>query len=353
MIEVSKYKISSKDDLEKIKVQWKMIESGDEMTVFQSYEWNVLLFEEWNNSGVGRLFSEIYVYIAGEERNIAILPLIVQKASTKTRWSGKEKGIHILGYASYSDYLSLIYSEFDKGVTDAIIAQVKDDFKNMIIHFSDVRDGTAFSRYLSENEFVLYDTGVSVAVKIGSSAEEYKKLLSKHVKQNLRTAANRMAKDNLSYELCVMGTIQEKVLLDELLAIHIERMKTKNTSKTDIVHLMSSVLRKYIREKNEKRNNIVYKSMQVMDNSCCVIVKIGTEIAGYIYGFYDNGTARIIQNCVADKFAFYSPMFKGCYDFILSCYEKTDIKEVDFTRGDEEYKYRLGGVETKLFHYIK
>ena len=39
--------IKSEKDLLKYKDLWKKIEKNPEMTVFQSYEWNVLLYRQW------------------------------------------------------------------------------------------------------------------------------------------------------------------------------------------------------------------------------------------------------------------------------------------------------------------
>ena len=52
------------------------------------------------------------------------------------------------------------------------------------------------------------------------------------------------------------------------------------------------------------------------------------------------------------EFARYSPEMLLMYNFILHSIEEGMIKEVDFTRGDEMYKFALGG-KLHINHTIK
>ena len=67
----------------------------------------------------------------------------------------------------------------------------------------------------------------------------------------------------------------------------------------------------------------------------------------------DSDAVRIMHNCVKEEYSFYSPMFKRAYDFI--CEEinnkRYNVTQIDFTRGDENYKFQLGGEALFLNHY--
>ena len=56
---------------------------------------------------------------------------------------------------------------------------------------------------------------------------------------------------------------------------------------------------------------------------------------------------HLMQNCFKMEYAFYSPLFRGTYDFLIKQIqnESKNVMQIDFTRGDEPYKYKLGGVE--------
>ena len=75
---------------------------------------------------------------------------------------------------------------------------------------------------------------------------------------------------------------------------------------------------------------------------------------GYLYGLMDNRAIRVMQNCFQDGICFYSPLFRGTYDFLIKQIqnESKNVMQIDFTRGDEPYKYKLGGIEMQLHNYI-
>ena len=94
--------------------------------------------------------------------------------------------------------------------------------------------------------------------------------------------------------------------------------------------------------------------LQRMNNSIFVIVKLNDVTVGYLYGLMDNRAIRVMQNCFKMEYAFYSPLFRGTYDFLIKQIqnESKNVMQIDFTRGDEPYKYKLGGVEMQLHNYI-
>lgn len=78
---IFKYKIiKSSNELKEYESTWKKLETGKEMTAFQSYDWNVLLVEQWLKFTYNRLLSNICIAEVVENNNTVILfPLIVQK----------------------------------------------------------------------------------------------------------------------------------------------------------------------------------------------------------------------------------------------------------------------------------
>ena len=84
--------------------------------------------------------------------------------------------------------------------------------------------------------------------------------------------------------------------------------------------------------------------MNRLENSVVILVKLNDAVAGYLYGLKDGDSVRIMQNCVAGKYGFYSPVFCGAYDYICSLSgQVSGISVVDFTCGDEPYKLKLAG----------
>lgn len=345
-------RINKVEDFNKLCSVWKKAEKGCEMTVFQSLDWNKLLFLEWEKSRYNKLFSYVEVYMIKTSTYKMLIPVIVQVHSTNLKGGlGRKKGIYILGQGSYSDYLNIVYDNFSSSMFSMLIKNIREKYPRLRLHLFNIREDTALYDYLRENYESVGDT-ISVAVCIPNSIEEFNQSISKHTRQNLRTALNRMTKDSMQYEWIENSVINDERVLDELVRIHMKRMKTKNANDEDFIHKMMAHFRLKLVLCKEKNNNIVCESMKSMKNSFVVIVKLQGRVVGYIYGLKDKkGVIRIMQNCVDEDYKFYSPMFRGIYDYILSICGNKEIKEIDFTRGDEEYKYKLGGIETKLYDY--
>ncbi len=351
---IERVEIRTRQDLEKLHDIWRRLSQGTDMTVFQSWEWNELLFEEEKNRFLSTLFTTIYVYISyREDQAAALLPVICQKRSNRTKWFGRKRGLYLLGHESWSDYLNAVY---DDAATQedllAMIHRAKEDFHGYLFYATDIRENTLFCDCMQKAQASVTKERIAVQVDLIESKEDYEHSLTKNVRQNLRTAKNRMVKDGFIYDLEVMGKTQDETLLHRLTELHIARMKEKNNNTEDLFHRVSSGIRIAYRARREKKNNIITESMKRMEASCLVIVRLNDDIAGYLYGLYDRQTVRIMQNCVKAEYRFYSPMFRGAYDFILSQYDSDHPMKVDFTRGNEKYKYDLGGKEITLFSYV-
>ena len=355
------FQISNPNDLTKIEKLWKSIDCGKDMTVFQTYEWNRLLIEEFYDSPKEvRLFSKVKIYVGrnkSNEHNAIIIPLIIQNHTNLYR----RKGIYLLGHGSYSDYLNAVYLEFNSSVFEVLIQKIRSDYRGMKFYFQFLLSNTDCNEYL-RGKYSIYSKTAVVGIDVSQKSDEYMKKLSKSTRQNLRTAFNRMNKDGYEYIFDVYGPVSDTKMLSALRDIHMNRLIKKNTesqSANDNEKVAKTVIKKYIRrirlktrEYNELNNNIVLKAMQTLSNSCLVVVRLNNEFAGYIYGLKEEHTIRIIQNCVEEKFYRYSPMFKGIFDFLIKCCEDENIMSVDFTRGDEDYKIKLGGEIQYVNNYI-
>lgn len=60
--DIKRFIVNTVNDLEKIKSIWKELEKGPEMTVFQSYDWNVLLYREESRKN-SLVYLQIWLYI--------------------------------------------------------------------------------------------------------------------------------------------------------------------------------------------------------------------------------------------------------------------------------------------------
>ena len=339
------YKINKISDLDKFEIKWKALEAGEDMTFFQTFDWNKQLYKQWHKSFYNRLFSDIIIV---ESSNV-IVPCIRQNLSFSIKWLGRKRGIYLLGTGSYSDYLNFVYS--DGECIDTFLTEFVDLFGNFKLFFPFVIEHTALDNAL--NMRASKKTSVSVAVDVTCPIEKFEKRLSKKTRQNIRTAKNRMHRDGIDFKLRVLNGKLDCELANQLCECHLHRALSKNNNNSSVKKRVSSFILKGKIVHDEKKCNIIKDAMCELNNSLTVIVELNGKLAGYLYGFQDGRVIRIVQNCFDEAYSFYSPMFVGAYDYLIQCLENDKIDAVDFTRGNEDYKYKLGGNETILNSYIK
>lgn len=354
-MDVECYEINAINDFEKVKKAWKRLDKGGDMTAFQSYDWNVLLANEFFRDDYNKKYAKLYIYTCASDDQVkCIAPLIVQKRTRKISWLGRNKGIYILGMDSYSDYLNFIYDCFDDHIVEILIERIKKDYPKIPLYLRFVRSDTLLCNYLIKNRSIVEKKTTSAYVTLRNDKEEYTKSLSKSTKQNLRTALNRMNRDEQNYSLKGYSRLDNDELVETLMDMHKKRVRTKNSinSNKSIDYIFRYLYYRQ-KERKEKKYSIIAEAMKSIKGSLTVVVYLNNRPAGYLFGIIDKQAYRIMQNCYDEELSFYSPMFRGAYDFIMQeCEEKKlGIEQVDFTRGDEGYKYKLGAENLELVHF--
>lgn len=352
---VNKIDIAKPEDFSSLRDIWGRLEKGADMTVFQSYDWNLLLVKEFFSNRYNRIFSKLKVYcVLDKEEPVMIVPVIVQKKTVKVSWYGRKKGLYILGIGSYSDYINFIYNKFSETAYKELTEYVKQDNNGITMNINFLRADTALQKYCETKGLQATRVSRSAHIDLPASTEEYQHMLSKNTKQNIRTALNRMNKDGLQYELICCDHLESEADIEKLIRLHRDRLDSKlKKNNASFIHNLSRTIKILKRKRDEHKFDIVENSMKTMPSSHFVIVKLNGETVSYLYGLRDDKAYRIMHNCFDEKYKFYSPMFRGAYDFIVSQCENRSlgVDQIDFTRGDEDYKYKLGAEELLLYHY--
>ena len=351
-MKITRQELKTEADLFVLKDVWSRLEQGEEMTSFQTYEWHRLLLKEWTGWKLHAIYSRCFVYVAWDgDAAVMLLPIIEYKFSTRTKWFGSKKGIYLLGHGSYSDYLNAVFDTFREDAFSSILDALRKDFPGKRLCLTSVREDSSLAAYLLAKGAACEEFTVAVSLKMKESPEAYQASLSKKTRANLRKAVNRINRDGIDYEIEVLGRIEDQALLDEMVKIHVKRILVKNTKHDGILHMLSAEIRKAYRKYRDLHNNIIAMSMAENENSRIVLIKMNGQLAGYEYCLREAQCYRLVQTCFDEKYKFYSPMFKGIFDFIMQCHEDRSLREIDFTRGDEEYKRSLGGEETRLYQF--
>lgn len=337
--------------INEIKEEWLLLEQGKDMTVFQSYNWNLL--QERYYRGKSRLYKFLVKYeywiVYKENTPIIIAPLMLCRTNIHIGKFGLVKGGYFIGKNHYSDYCNLIYKDTDEEGFQFLISHLQKQYHHMAMIFDGLREGTEFENYLKKS--YIPQRHLSVYVDIEDSVSGYEAQLSKSTKQNLRTARNRINRENLQYEYCIFSKLEDERLVEQLINIHLKRNLEKNRRNKKLFDTLRKIRQSYL----EKHKNIIPLVMKEMEDVWVLVVYINGEIAGYLFGLYDLGTIRIMQNCVNSDYGFYSPVFLAAYDYIIDCingnFGGKRVDRLDFTSGGETYKYKLHGQEKMLCKY--
>ena len=355
--QATKHSIRSGEDLAKLKTEWEALETGGDMTAFQSYFWNTLLVEQRRSGPLRRLQTAVEVIVVRREaRPVLIVPLLVVKAALRLKEIGWRRGVYFLGANSVSDYLNAVYSDFDGEAFEEALRTLRAEHPGLEIRLDLIREDTALHRWLKGRGCAGTECAVYADLPVPETAELYEKQLSKNTRQNLRTAVNRAERDGISYRTELLLGKQPRSLAEELNALHAQRVAAIRSKELPKNFLKRAYRRLYHwnLRRQESQYPIVMESMMRNERSVLFLVRLREQLAGYLYGVVDAGSVRIIHNCFDAEFSWYSPLTRGCRDFILlECEQRRlGVPSIDFTRGDEDYKLKLGCSTHNLYSYV-
>lgn len=330
---------------------WILLQKGKDMTYFQQYEWYKILVEL--NQGIkNKKFEYCFARVLKNGKTILIAPLWIVK---KTFAKFNKKGVYIFGRTQWSDYLNFIYDEFDSASLDFLFTQIKKKYGISNYILEDIRQDSDLAQYII-NKFHLknIEQSICVGLNIPDSEDEYKMMLSKSAKQNIRTAFNRAKTDGISF---IFNFDDKSVNLDEFERFRNIRLSNKIQSH----HTLISRLRCFISSKILRRGYFKYPEYNPFThdvNSKFITIRSaeGELCAAFNYGF-DKAHSQIVLMAVSTnpKYYKYSPGILALYQYIMKEIDCKEIRLIDFTRGNERYKYVLGGKEhynVKLFFDI-
>ncbi len=174
------------------------------------------------------------------------------------------------------------------------------------------------------------------------SYDEYFATLSKHAKQNLRTAYNRAERDGKKIELiCYSGdtkTLKKdskarkdiedcmKLYTKRQLKTYVEERALTYTFRTRMFHYLS------VSAKTNKRGFFA-------------ILKMNGEVAAFMQGFYDpfDKEYEIPRLAMNDDMKFYSPGMILVAEVIKKYIGDKEVTHLNLLRGNEPYKFAMGG----------
>ena len=191
--------------------------------------------------------------------------------------------------------------------------------------------------YLLENSEKL-SCSECVCINLGSDYDTYYQSLSKHARQNIRTAYNRLNRDEKTYTFHVVQGAEHltKQQKDDIIRLYCTRMRSKFGKEVLPYPIMYPV---------QRYCNPIVRNLYSLDNKFHAMLYINGELAAFLSGLRNGDGSRIVVPRLAmnDAFDFYEPgivLIKETAEFLCREYPNT---ELDLSRGNEKYKFAMGG----------
>lgn len=360
MINIKKYYF-----LPKLKETWKSLECNDVTTPYQQYDF---VYRLWQN------YLIVYDII---EKSVPVFFEIEDDNETKliAPLSRHGDGIYtFLGDVNGVDYCDFIYAEKCNigKYLDALVSYLQP------FHFVGRRIPENSFAYKSIREKEFYkDLGSTIYVNIifGDVYKNYYMSLSSSMRQNLRTAYNRASRDgkNISVKVlhsyCLIDACD--VPKENYLEFEKRTYSSQKISHQDKNRYFKDMLSLYFTRHEERYNvktsplkqlylrkvDFLTRCLEQLENSISIILFIDNKVAAFMGGFknlagYSYSVPRLSINA---EYGFYSPGILMINEAVMYFIKRTALRNLDLGMGTEEYKLKMGGVETctKQFELVK
>lgn len=184
----------------------------------------------------------------------------------------------------------------------------------------------------------------NVSICFGNDFEEYFKSFSKSVRQNVRTAYNRMKTDGLSFKMEYFTPHSKKnagkIPIGKLINLYVKRHSERYGVRT-------SPLKKWFLQ----HQNFATRYYLHAQNAFTSVLYIGSEIGAFLSGLYNEHTLIVPRLSVNSECLRYSPGLVLICETIKQLQQSTSIRCLDLSLGDEPYKYQLGGKCHKSYRF--
>lgn len=185
---------------------------------------------------------------------------------------------------------------------------------------------------------------VNVAIQAEDDYDSYFGRLSKSVKQNVRTAYNRMNTDEKEYTIHFHfpGNITSKEL-NEVMDVYIRRREEHYGLKFS-KRLQEWFLRHY------HYNTIGFSTLP---EGMYAILRIDGKVAAFWGGYVEREKRYVIvpRLAINEEFKRYSPGYILINETMKVLKKEFGIECLDLSKGEERYKYDMGGQPYKTYDY--
>lgn len=170
--------------------------------------------------------------------------------------------------------------------------------------------------------------------------------LSRGVRQNVRTAYNRMRREGKDFKLEVFDSARpvDGKMWKKIMDLYFERLFSRYESRK--VGNFLDRFRWHFNYFHLKHDSL---SLRHLPNSFLAVLLDGDAPVAFLSGLFthDRRTLTVPRLAMDEAYAFYSPGYLLLCETLRYLGGETSVSELDLSRGDEKYKFDMGGTPYK------
>ena len=327
------------------------------LSIFQSYEF---MLNFWKNSWVYCIIDKefpIFYLVKDNGKPCMIAPLCRKANGTYV----------IMGNKNGCDYCDFIYA--NGAPVDIYVKELVAYLKRPIV-FEKVREQSSlYKSFLGKDDMKEKGEIICINIILPNSHEDYYKGLSSSMRQNLRTAFNRLKRDGHSVSIKVINDngkcdIWNYDEMETIIGTHVDYHKKQQdecVTNDDFEKMLSLYYQRHAERYGESTSKLkmwymkhlyfVTKSLRNIPSAMSVMLFIDNELAAFMGGLSSQGEKDYIvpRLSINANFRFYSPGMLLVNETARYMIENTSNRNLDLALGTEGYKSKMGGVK----HIIK
>ena len=306
----------------KLKTVWnRLYRSLSDVGPLQSFYPNKIYFDVFRLNFRRARLTPLFYYVKEREKE-AVIPLIEYR---------KEKIITEFAPLDYYDILSSGEELFTKRALYEVLSQYPD----YLFSFNRINERSRAYKCLSS---IVSEREKCVRIFLPSFGyEDYFHSLTKHQRQNIRTAYNKIEKENIQISLMKFSggnEISTQVWRD-CMRIYEQRRLSQGKIPNSIVK------RLYY-----KISNPLEQIMKRTDNNELYVLYLNETPVAFMAGLLNKVKTEFLVpmlSCSADYLKFSTGII--LINEVIKDLIRENVKSIDLGRGDEQYKYFMGGSE--------
>lgn len=313
----------------RLKKIWKSIDANQHY-IYQTYDFQKTLFKRLPIYSLQEKCKYAYYEVKEQDKTVLIAPLSSKQGAYSIIGNMNGMPIYDFIYApgfSEKDYLEAI---------ETLLAHL-----NGKITFNWIAENSYIYQYAKKTNVESFHEIANVEIDILSDYDTYNASLSKNTRQNIRTAYNRLAKDEICLRFEFIQGKMDRKRLNKTMDIY-------NNRHSDRYGLKVSFLKKWYL----KYFDFVTVFCKKSEKTCNALLYFNDEMVAFFTGLRENDKIIIPRLSIVGEYGRYSPGIILINETIKELHKQGEIQFLDLSKGEEKYKYTMGGNKYNTYSFV-